>query len=168
MNYHYFGENGHIYGFAPDQQLFGAVFSWDNMSGLFINHVPDNGMWLDFMIVYVGSTHLIEIAYRVPVINRLDTANWITGGGYNGQVGWNFKTYINNLTTWWGIFLFSIENWHDTTYVSHGSPLTKTSYISVSHTYWRDDCVLCLTGGASDIGINYHGLFRSSIDLVSY
>lgn len=102
------------------------------MSGLFINHVPDNGMWLDFMIVYVGSTHLIEIAYHCPVVNRLDTANWITGGGYNGYAGWNLYNMGINATTWWGVFLFSIENWHSNCYVGQGSPLTKTSYISGS------------------------------------
>lgn len=125
-------------------------------------------MFIQTAFTFVGSTHLIEIAYHQSVVNQLDTGNWITGGGYNGYSGWNLYAYLNNTTTWWGVFLFSIENWHSNCYVGQGSPLTKTLYISGSHTNWRDDCVLCLTGGASDIVINHHGLFRCSIDLTSY
>ena len=68
-----------------------------------------------------------------------------------------------------GVFLFSIENWHPNNYVGQGSPLTKTSYISGSHTHYSDDAVFVLTGGN---GVpndpNIQGVFRSSIDLASY
>lgn len=105
----------------------------------------------------------------MPVVNYLDTGNWITGGGYNGYAGWNLYNFLNNTTTWWGVFLFSIENWHSNCYVGQGSPLTKTSYISGSHTHWRDDCVSVLTGGN---GVpndpNIQGVFRSSPVDVSY
>lgn len=122
MNYHDIGVNAHIYGFAPDKQIFGGWSTWNNMCGLFTHFVPDNGMFIQTAFTYVGSTHLIEIAYHLPVINQADTTNWITGGGYNGYVGWNLHYELNNVTTWWGIFLFSIENWHPNNYVGQGSP----------------------------------------------
>ena len=65
----------------------------------------------------------------MPVENSADTMNWITGGGYNGRIGWKVTVYNNNETTWWGIFLFRLENWHPNNYVGQGSPLTKTTYI---------------------------------------
>lgn len=88
---------------------------------MFANHAPDNGMFDGTAFTHVGSTHLIEIAYHVPVINYLDTGYWITGGGYNGYLGWNLQGVVNNETTWWGVFLFSIENWHPNNYVGQGS-----------------------------------------------
>lgn len=125
MNYHYLGGNAHIYGFAPDQQLFGGYYPWANESGLFADHAPDNGMFQGTVFTFVGSTHLIEIAYHLPVINDVDTTNWITGGGYNAARGWNLHVVVNNATTRWGVFLFAIENWHSNNYVGQGSPLTK-------------------------------------------
>ena len=94
---------------------------------MFASHAPDNGMFDGTAFTHVGSTHLIETAYHVPVINYLDTGYWITGGGYNGYVGWNLHGVVNNETTWWGVFLFSIENWHPNNYVGQGSPLTKSN-----------------------------------------
>lgn len=88
---------------------------------MFVSHAPDNGMFIQTAFTLVGSTHLIEIAYHQSVVNYLDTTNCITGGGYNGYAGWNLYGYLNNTTTWWGVFLFSIENWHSNCYVGQGS-----------------------------------------------
>lgn len=104
MNYHYIGGNAHIYGSAPDKQLFGGNYSLANESGLFDSQDPDNWMFTQPGIALVGSTHLIEIAYHCPVVNQLDTGNWITGGGYNAVTGWNLHKIINNATTWWVSF----------------------------------------------------------------
>ena len=59
MNYHNVGVNGHIYGFAPDQQLFGGDHRWVNEWGLIASHAPDKGMFDGTSFTYVGSSHLI-------------------------------------------------------------------------------------------------------------
>lgn len=85
---------------------------------MFGTMAPDNGIFTDSVMRLICSSHLIGIDYHRPVGNYLDTINWLTGGGYDSSAGWNLG---GNATSWWGIFLFNIENWHPTNYVGYGS-----------------------------------------------
>lgn len=76
-------------------------WSYRNNCGMFGTMAPDNGVFTGDVIKLVGSTHLIEIVYHVPVGNQYDTINWITGGGYNNKLGWD---QIGSNRTWWVYF----------------------------------------------------------------